>query len=186
MEIAILRHGKPSAFPSENRISASAFYEWVQSYNASSLDQSSIPTGIALAYANECGITVSSSLQRSIDSAIALNKDKFTLSDAVFMEAGMPSASWNFLKLPPNLWAVIFRVLWVCGYSNESESITEANTRAAKAAVKLVALAQTHQRVLFVGHGVFNRLLAKELRRMGWSGPKNPGSSYWSFGVYEQ
>ena len=46
-------------------------------------------------------------------------------------------------------------------------------------------MAREHERVLFVGHGVYNRILANELRKSGWLGPKNPGSKHWSFGVYE-
>lgn len=46
-------------------------------------------------------------------------------------------------------------------------------------------LAKEYESVLFVGHGIFNRLLAKELKSLGWCGPSNPGSKYWSFGVYE-
>jgi hypothetical protein len=29
-------------------------------------------------------------------------------------------------------------------------------------------------------------ILAKELKKSGWSDPKNPGSNYWSFGVYKR
>jgi hypothetical protein len=38
---------------------------------------------------------------------------------------------------------------------------------------------------MFVGHGVYNRILANELRKAGWEGPKNPGSKHWSYGVYK-
>ena len=71
------------------------------------------------------------------------------------------------------------------GYSRNSESFKEAKTRASEAVRRLTEVAHEHERVLFVGHGVYNRMLANELRRSGWSGPKNPGSRHWSFGVYE-
>jgi len=185
MEIAILRHGKPDA-PAKKRISASAFIDLITDYNASSLSKSSVPTDNALSYANECGAIVCSNLKRSLDSAKALDKEKVILSDQLFVEAGLPSANWRLLKLSPSLWAVIFRVLWLFGYSNNSESIIEVKSRASQGVNELTELAQKHQRVLFVGHGVFNRLLVKELRTRNWSGPKNPGSTHWSFEVYEQ
>ncbi|CAN8140204.1 hypothetical protein THIOSC13_1770033 [uncultured Thiomicrorhabdus sp.] len=71
------------------------------------------------------------------------------------------------------------------GYSKNSESLQEAKLRATEAVGKLKEIAYEHERVLFVGHGVYNRLLANELRKTGWSGPKNPGSKHWSFGIYQ-
>jgi len=75
-------------------------------------------------------------------------------------------------------------MLWLLGYSKNSESLKESKSRALQSANILIELADKHGRVLFVGHGVYNRLLANELKSMGWSGPKSPGSKYWSFGVY--
>jgi len=183
MEIAIFRHGKPEAIQT-SKMSAAEFFGWIQAYNASSLSNASRPTEMALAYTDECFAIVCSGLKRSIDSAKALNEEKLVLSDSIFDEAGLPSANWKNLKLLPNVWAVIFRIFWLFGYSRKSESIKEAKSRASKAVKRLINLAEEHQRILFVGHGVYNRLLAKELRKAGWSGPKTPGSNYWGFGVY--
>ncbi len=185
MEIAILRHGMPEPIL-ESPIPASSFIDWINSYNASGLSNTSLPTKSAVAYADGCKVIVSSSLQRSIDSAKALNNEKIVLSDEQFIEAGMPSANWEFLKLSPNTWSVIFRFLWLFGYSNNSESIKEAKQRVFLAANILIHLAKKHHKVLFVGHGIFNRLLVKELKNRGWSGPKSPGSIYWSFEVFVQ
>ena len=90
------------------------------------------------------------------------------------------------LKLPPNYWAVIFRILWLLGYSKHSESYKEATLRASAAAAKLIELARQHGQMLFVGHGIFNRLVAKALRKQGWVGPKSPGYGYWSVAVYQR
>lgn len=183
MEIAILRHGMPHWIPL-TPISASSFSGWISSYNASGLSETDYPPKNAVAYANACQVIVSSSLQRSIDSAKALNAEKLALSDKQFIEAGLPSANWKFLKVSPNTWAVIFRFLWLLGYSNNSESLKEAKQRAILATDKLIQLAEKHHKVLFVGHGIFNQLLVKELKKRGWSGSKKLGSAYWAFKVY--
>lgn len=169
---------------SQSLIPDSNFINWIEDYNASGLSNTSIPTNSALSYAKNCNVIVSSSLQRSIDSAKALHAEKLILSDKLFIEAGLPSSHWNFLKMSPKTWTIIFRTLWFFGYSNNSESINEVKQRALFAAKKLIELAKEHQRVLFVGHGIFNRYIVKELLKLGWSGPNNPRSSYWSFGVY--
>ncbi|MGD8569795.1 MAG: histidine phosphatase family protein [Gammaproteobacteria bacterium] len=185
MQITLLRHGKPD-IPPLDKISAADFGEWVQAYNDSGLCQSSNPTKEAMSHAHTCDAVVCSDLPRSIDSAKVLNTDNVVLSDSIFNEAGLPVANWRLLKLSPKAWALIFRVLWLLGYSRNAESYKEAKKRATVAVERLTEIALEHQRVLFVGHGVYNRILANELRRSGWVGPKSPGSSHWSFGIYER
>jgi len=183
MEIILLRHGKPK-IPSLRKISASEFLQWVQAYNLSSLCTSSIPTDAALSIANKCNAVVCSSLPRSISSAEALGVNNITLQSSQFDEAGIPVANWATLKMSPKFWAVAFRILWLLGYSTNSESLKESKLRASISAKLLIDLADRYGSVLFVGHGVYNRLLANELKSLGWAGPKNPGSKHWSFGVY--
>ena len=183
MEIILLRHGKPD-IPISKNINASEFLNWINTYNLAGLCKTSNPTDEVKEVANKCDAVACSSLLRSIDSAKALGISKITLQSSQFNEAEMPTANWAFLKMPPKLWAIFFRVLWLFGYSENSESIKETKLRASKSAKLLIDLADKHGRVLFVGHGVYNRVLAKELVTLGWSGPKNPGSKYWSFGVY--
>lgn len=185
MKIIILRHGKP-VIPSLRKLSASAFSEWVNEYNAAGLSPTSKPTEHAKIHANDCNAIVCSELPRSIESAKAFNNKSIVLSDSIFNEAGLPGANWQVMKLSPKTWAVTFRVLWLLGYSRSSESFKEAKSRATEAVEKLTEIAQEYESVLFVGHGVFNRILANELRRRGWFGPKNPGANHWAFAVYEK
>ena len=170
----------------KGRVSAFQFIDWINSYNASTISESSVPDAAVLACTSEYNLIVSSDLPRSIDSAHALDSEKHLISDALFVEAGLPSASWTTFRMSPNSWAVIFRLMWLFGYSKNAESYKEAKQRAYQAAMKIESLAQEHEQLVFVGHGIFNRLLVKELRNRGWSGPRSPGSTYWSFGVYER
>jgi broad specificity phosphatase PhoE len=184
MKITLLRHGKPDIPPLE-RLNASAFKQWIQDYNAAALSTSSKPVHEALALARDNKAIVCSELKRSIDSAYALDAEKLVLSSSIFNEAGLPSANWHSLKLSPKFWAVFFRILWLLGYSGNTESFSDAKKRAVEAANTLTNLANKHEKVIFVGHGVFNRMLANELRKIGWAGPRNPGSGHWDFGVYK-
>ena len=175
MEITLLRHGKPEEL-SLHRLNASDFCGWIQDYNVSSLSEFSKPTEAVFNYVNRCNVIICSELTRSIDSAKIFNKEKIILSDSIFNEAGLPSANWQKLKLTPKIWAVLFRVLWLFGFSRNSESFKEAKSRAKEAVIRLSQISYKYDKVLFVGHGVFNRILANELRNAGWSGPKNPTS----------
>ena len=184
-KIILIRHGKPR-IPSLNKLCPLMFSNWVNSYNTSGLCPDSPPTDEAIKIAHKCNAIVCSELPRSMESAKALKLDKITLSSSVFNEAGLPVSSWRFPRLSPKVWAVFFRILWLFGYSQNSESFKEAKTRAEEAANQLKMLADNDSPVLFVGHGVFNRLVANELNATGWSGPKNPSTKYWSYGVYKK
>jgi len=179
MKIVILRHGKPVT-PSLRKLSASGFSEWVHEYNAAGLCPTSQPTEHARKCADECNAVVCSALPRSVESAKALN-NSIVLSDPIFNEAGLPVANWQAMKLSPKTWAVVFRILWLLGYSRNSESFKEAKSRASDAVEKLSEIAREYESVLFVGHGVYNRILSNELRRHGWLGPKNPGANHFAF-----
>jgi len=184
MEIIILRHGKP-IIPSLARISPLEFTKWVNLYNASGLCSSSKPTLEAIEAANKCKVVVCSELPRSIESAEALNVKEIKLKSSIFNEAGLPISGLKYPALSPKAWAVIFRILWFLGYSNNSESFKEAKVRAKEAAKKLIELAEAKSSILFIGHGVYNRMIANELSASGWLGPKSPGTKHWSYGVYK-
>ena len=62
------------------------------------------------------------------------------------------------LKLNPNIYAVILRCLWFCGYSWGCESLKNAKDRAKMASDLLVEYAQEQTTVALVGHGFFNIL----------------------------
>ncbi|MEA1989853.1 MAG: histidine phosphatase family protein [Pseudomonadota bacterium] len=185
MEIGILRHGKPD-YVNEASMSANGFKDWIKNYNDSGLSATSFPSESILAYAKGYKVILSSTLPRSIDSAKALDARKLVLVESIFVEAGLPSSDWTFLKLSPKTWSAIFRILWLFGYSQNSESLKEAKERAKKSADYIIQLASEHQKVLFVGHGIFNRLIVKELIKRGWSGPKTLGLNYWSHGSYRK
>lgn len=183
MEIILLRHGKP-VIPPLNIINASAFNAWVNIYNSSGLCDTSKPTLRAINTAQKCNAVVCSKLPRSIESAIALNIKHITLISSIFNESGLPVANWRLVKLSPKAWAVLFRILWFFGYSRNSESFKQSKKRASDAADILVNLARIHERVLFIGHGVYNQLLANELKASGWTGSKRPETKHWSYSIY--
>ena len=35
-----------------------------------------------------------------------------------------------------------------------------------------------------MGHGIINRLIARELKSLGWREESQPGKGYWGAGVY--
>ena len=84
------------------------------------------------------------------------------------------------------LWASIFRMGWWFGYSTNAESFKKAKERAACSALKLSDIASEYDSVVFIGHGLLNQYIAKELLSHAWQGPVNPGRKFWDFAVYEK
>lgn len=181
MEIVLLRHGRPR-IDTRRRLSAAEFGLWLHAYDAAGLDAAGPPPPGALAQAESCNFALCSDLPRAIESAGALGR--MARRDTLFRELGMPRANWRFPRLPPGAWAVLFRLLWLAGYAPATESFGEARERARACAVRLAELAAEHGKVLFVGHGALNWLIAGHLGRMGWAGPPRPSGSHWAFSIY--
>lgn len=183
MEIIILRHGKP-VIPPLKKITSYEFCDWVKKYNQASLSLYSIPNKSVLDRAVLTKVIASSVLPRSIQSADAITTHQFSYNSALFNEVELPVVNWGRIKLSPRLWAIILRIIWLLGFSTGSESYKESKERAMNAVLELERLSTENGSVLLVGHGVYNRIIANELRSKSWKGPANPGRKYWSFAVY--
>jgi hypothetical protein len=64
--------------------------------------------------------------------------------------------------------------------SAASESIAATRDRASRVADRLCALAAANGVVVVVGHGMFNRFVAVQLRSRGWRGPVLLPTAYWT------
>lgn len=184
MRIILMRHGKP-AMPPSGIITANQFRFWVESYNNASLCEHSSPSEQIKILASTCNAVMCSNLKRSIESANQLGVTKPYKIEHNLREMEMPSAAMGLIKLSPSLWSVIFRALWVCGFSSNSESFSQAKIRANSAAEFIINIAKEKQSVLFLGHGLLNHYIAKHLLSNGWKCLQKPGSYYWSYGVFE-
>ena len=189
MKIVLLRHGKPEvdlhALLKES-FSPADLEGLLQAYNLAGLDEDDeIPTA-AKELVRNGSIIFHSDLARSEGSAEALAiRDVNVYPDLVFREPDLPFVNWKQPKLWLFIWFLLFRFLWIFGYSNNAESISMAKERASRGAEKLKEYAKKYDTVILVGHGFINRFIAKELLATGWTGPKNPGNKYWEYGVYE-
>ena len=92
-------------------------------------------------------------------------------------------------ELERKLKAIGWSLKW-CGCDNyriinkNGQSIKQAKNRAKYASKKLIELAEEHEKVILIGHGLMNRLIAKQLNYKNWKGPVSPGKRYWEFGIY--
>ncbi len=188
MKIVIMRHGKPNldleAIKSL-RMSPAQMAQIVYEYEFSDLDPLSPPNEDSRRVAQECTISISSDLPRSISSSKFLGFDEVNRIDPCFRESALPYVEWSGPKLSFFSWAIIFRLAWLCGFSKNGESIQAAKARSKLAADTLERSSRKVEAVLHVGHGIMNRLLVKELKRRTWLVKSHMGEKYWSYTILE-
>lgn len=183
MEISLVRHGR-SQCVNKSRLTCEDFLKWIEEYDRSGvLEELSFPP-VTVEKVTTAGIVVTSDLLRSIDSTRLLGADG--ISDSMFRETELPRVNIRGLRLSSSIWAVWFRLLWFCGYSKKCESIGVAKERAKGASRKLTEMAKEHGSVVLVGHGFFNMLISKELKRNGWVGRSKASSKHWSCTTYSR
>jgi broad specificity phosphatase PhoE len=71
------------------------------------------------------------------------------------------------------------RAAWLLGYARGADSLALVSARARSAAA-LLTTGATEGPVLLIGHGIMNRLIARELRAAGWRSNATHRSRYWS------
>lgn len=180
--IVLARHGRPDlrAWP---RIPALQMAEWIAAYDAAGIKDTAPPSALRRVVEG-AGIVVSSTSRRAIESAAALAPAWPHVQDPLFREAALPHAPWAFPMLPPQAWAAAFRVAWLLGFDGGVEPAAQARARAREAAGRLIEFARQSGSVCLFGHGIMNRLIARELAAAGWRGPKRPASRYWDASAY--
>ncbi|MEE9339043.1 MAG: histidine phosphatase family protein [Methylococcaceae bacterium] len=185
MQITILRHGIPD-LSGWGKINSSRMPEWIEAYNSAGVKNETCQYSFEKVRELTHKFIVCSNLTRSTHSAKIIGYQSPHLIDAIFCEAELPKFSIPVIRLTPHVWSMIFRVFWFAGVSTKAESLEAFKLRVSLAAEKLIQLAKNHDSVLFIGHGIINRFLAKELISEGWSGEEAPnGKKYWGYKYWE-
>lgn len=178
MRIVLLRHGRPDRVDGAS-ISGTAIGAWVRRYDAVGVARDQPPPARARALAAAANCIVASDLPRAYQSAAWLAGSKNVRLDADLCEAVLPESLGIRFPLPPGAWIVIARLAWFLNLGDASETAAATRARASRVADRLAGLAVEHECVMAVGHGMFNRFLARELRRRGWRGPRTMPHGYW-------
>jgi len=182
MEIILMRHGKP-AFTGSAKVTSREMSNWITEYDLADTGRD-IPPESSKSLAFSASRIISSPLPRALSSVKALGFEPHVI-DETFREAGLPVFHLPGFRLSPTVWAAFFRVMWLCGLSRNVERVGTAKQRAAQAANSLVGLAKASDGpVLLMGHGVMNRLIARELRSLGFKEDCSQGNGYWNASIY--
>jgi len=184
IRIILVRHGKPDGMSAKG-ISGRGIGEWVRGYDSVGISRTLEPPAGVRALAMQATCFVASDLPRARQSAAWLAGTRRVIHDRDLREAVLPESLGISLTLPPGVWVVVARLAWFLNWGNANETVAATHARAARIANGLAVLAAEHGCVMAVGHGMFNRFLAGELRRRGWRGPKVLPGGYWGAAAFE-
>ncbi|WP_020481411.1 histidine phosphatase family protein [Methylomonas sp. MK1] len=182
MQIILIRHGKP-AVELSGMARGRDLPAIAMAYDASGIVDRPPPE--TLAELRHTNYVACSDLLRSVESAHALGFAQLPAADSLFRESPLPHFGSGAIPLPITAWVTVCRLLWLAGFSQNGEAYAVAKCRARQAANRLIELAEAHDNVLLVGHGLMNYLIAEQLRANGWHGPAKPGKRFWAYGVYQ-
>ena len=180
-KIVLMRHGEPTSRYSA-WIAGREFGEWVRSFDRGGIKEAMLIPDEVRQLASTIGLVISSDLLRATQSAARLARK--TVIDPDLREAGLVDSFRTSFRAPVSLWLAAARLAWRLDVTSSQEPIAAARARAQRVTDNVISLAREHRSVLVVGHGVFNSLIARRLRALGWSGPLMPPSRYWSVATY--
>ena len=181
-----MRHGRSAHPLPTSWITPGEFREWICIYNRIGISEDSHPSDELVATAADIPIVVCSDYPRSIESAARVAPNSQPRISATFREVGRPlQGNWQ-LRLPLNVWDRFSVLLWKFNLITSDEGVCAAHNRAQEATRALVSLARDSSRVLFVGHGMLNALIGRELHRQGWEGPRRTNDDYWGMASFRK
>ena len=185
-QIVLARHGRPDLPPeARHKISGREIGRWYRCYNESGILAAEPPAHLMDA-ARGAGCIVASDLRRAIESAARLRPADTIRVEASLREVGFPESLHSSLRLSPSLWVFLARAHQMLDRRDDEGGRAAVRARATDVAATLARLAGEHHSVVAIGHGWFNRFVARELRRQGWHGPRFVPSGYWSSVTYER
>jgi broad specificity phosphatase PhoE len=169
------------------RLSAKGYRRWWDdAYEPGGLMIDEAAPAHIVEFAQGCATVLTSTRRRAIESARLARPDYVAEQDIDLIEAPLPSPPLpEFVKVGPRVWGFVARFIWwFFGYSSGQESRREAEVRAARAAEKLVRLAEDGD-VLVVAHGFFNLMIGRALKRRGWRQVERRGLLHWNARRFE-
>ncbi|MEO1621569.1 MAG: histidine phosphatase family protein [Cyanobacteria bacterium J06632_3] len=184
--ITLIRHGPP-AVSLNQWVRGHQFRKFVERYDAAKIARQARPPRSVQQVMAQADWVFASNRPRATHTAELLGVPMPPIVDARFREIEFPVDFPRHFRFSALTWTVIALTLWRLGYSSKCESFTRAKQRAKNAADLLegqISAQASEASVVLVAHGGINRLIAKELRRRGWQGPRLPHSWHWGCTTY--
>lgn len=178
MRISLVRHGQPK-FNAARSVGSGDIAESLFEYGDSDVSEVWVEAAQRYLPLSHGTVVVTSELRRAYRSAEILGLPIFECS-SLLNESRLPYPKTFPLRLPWKLAIVVLRVAWLFGYSRCADGINSDKQRAGQAATWLNSLAEEHDEVIAIGHGMMHRLIEMKLKASGWHRSHSSGRGYWS------
>jgi broad specificity phosphatase PhoE len=166
--LTLVRHGRSSYVHPGGWLNRVGMLEWRLGYDASGIVDHDAPPASLLALAHDADLVVASDLPRAIMTAERLADGRRITLSPLLREAPAELPHWKRVRMPRALWELAVKVHWGIRIVRHTDIPPRDLERATKAAVWLDGLTSRHRHVVVVTHGVFRRILARQLEALGW------------------
>lgn len=184
--IVVARHGRPALDLTKGpRLRWRGYIEWWAAYEAGGLRPDQCAPDELVALAADADIALTSSrlrAQQTLERALPGALETARQLD-LFNEAPLPPPRIAGVRMLPKNWNVLARMVWMLGHSLGGESVSEARQRA-RAAALFLHEESANGKVFLTAHGWFNRMIRKELKKLGWACDHDGGDKYWAWREY--
>jgi broad specificity phosphatase PhoE len=127
---------------------------------------------------------LASDLPRALGSARRLGSSRAILSSELLRESPIAIPNWE-IRMPLGLWGMLISFTWFYRVARGTDMSDAERVRTTAAADWLVGMAAGNSTLLAVTHGVFRRMLARELMARRWTCAERLGGyrnwSAWTF-----
>jgi broad specificity phosphatase PhoE len=182
--LVLVRHGPSAHLYPAGLVRRAGIQRWRDAHDMTGIVAACQPPASLVQLAAQATHIVASDLRRATDSAERLAFDRPVAISAMLRETALPIPHWP-IPLPLRLWEALIHIRWGYQILRGTDCEPEEHARAAAAAAWLSEMVDEGSMVLAVTHGVFRRLVSRELIARGWTGTGRRGGyghwSAWSF-----
>ena len=177
--IILVRHG-PSAHTVGGVFDRTGVERWRDAYDAAGIRRGARPPPSLIQLARNATHLIASDLPRAVASAEALGSQHSVRVSELLREAPLAIPNWP-TRLPLALWGTLIHAVWSYRISQGADATDADLARAEAASEWLASLVAEGSTAVVLTHGVFRRLVGRELVRRGWtSAGRDGGYSHWS------
>ena len=178
--IVLVRHGQSSHGRFGGAIDRAGVEAWRAAYDAAGIHDASHPPPELLQLAVDATHIIASDLRRAVVSAERLAPRRSVQVSGLLREMPLAIPRWP-TRLPMAAWEALIHLNWSYQMLRRIDAPPADAARAAAASQWLAEVAHDGSIALVVTHGVFRRLVAKELINLGWiSTGRRGGYNHWS------
>ena len=181
--IILVRHGPTAHRHAGGMVNRDGILRWREAYDRAGIAADQPPAALRH-LASQATHIIASDLPRAVMSAEFLVPTRQIITSDLLRETPLAIPRWP-TPLPVGVWDGLVHLCWSYRILRGTDVVDVERARVVAAAGWLTAFVANESTALVVTHGVFRRLLAKQLLAQGWSRAERRGGyapwSSWTF-----